>query len=69
MFLAPEFEIFYDDPFDPLLLASFDEFAAANETMQDLASHVPGQYFVWSTGEDQVVAQLNTGSLLLRSLF
>jgi hypothetical protein len=59
---AQDFELFYDDPFDPLPIASFDDFRAAKETMQDFASHVPGQYFVWSHEVDDVVAHLQTGS-------
>ncbi len=65
MTAAQKFELFYDDPFDPILIASFEELAAANAAMGDFALHVPGQYFVWSREEDQVAAQLSTGSSLL----
>ena len=67
MTAARQFEVFYDDPFDPLLIASFEVLGSAKAAMADFALHVPGQYFVWSPGEDEVVAQLNTGSSLLRA--
>ena len=56
------FDVFQDDPWDPLLIASFDEFASAKKAMENMASEIPGQYFVWACGEDQIMAQLNTGA-------
>jgi len=67
MLEGAQFDVFYDDPFEPLLLASFKESKAAKAAMRDFALHVPGQYFVWSSADDELVAQLNTGRSLLRS--
>lgn len=57
-----QFEVFHDDPFEPQLIASFDELASAKAAMEKAASEVPGKYFVWSSGEDEMIAQLNTGA-------
>lgn len=57
-----EFDLFYDDPLTPLLIGSFDEFAAAQAAMRDKASRVPGRYFIWSHEEEEVLAQLDTDS-------
>lgn len=67
MNIAQQYELFYDDPLDPLLIASFQKLRAAKVAMNHFAEHVPGQYFVWSRDEDEVVAQLNTGSSSLRA--
>lgn len=67
MLAAQKFDIFYDDPLEPLLIASFEEFGAAQAAMADFALHVPGQYFLWSPGADEVLEQLHTGGSLLRS--
>jgi hypothetical protein len=57
-----QFEVFYDDPLEPLLIASFEEFAVAKAAMERMAVNVPGHYFVWSPGEDEVLAQTDTRS-------
>ncbi len=54
-----QFELFCDDPLAPLLIGSFDEFAAAKAAMEDKAARVPGRYFIWSHEEEEVVAQLH----------
>lgn len=66
MFAARKFEVFYDDPFEPLLIAVFEDLDAARSAMEQWASHVPGQYFIWRHEEDEVVALVNTGRPLLR---
>lgn len=56
------FDVFYDDAVEPLLIASFEHLEDAMASMEDFASRVPGPYFVWAPGEDEVMAQLNTGA-------
>ena len=56
------FVVFQDDPWNPLLIASFDEFASAKEAMERMASEKPGQYFVWDAGEYQIMALSNSGA-------
>lgn len=68
MLAAQRFEIFYDDPFEPLLIAEFDDLPAARSAMEHFASFVPGKYFVWSPVEDEIVTHLSNGSPLLRLL-
>lgn len=57
-----QFELFCDDPWTPVLIASFDEFQVAKAAMEDRASRAPGRYFIWSNEEEEVVAQLHTDS-------
>jgi hypothetical protein len=59
-----EFEVFLDDPLEPLLIGSFDNFEAARTMMNQRASCVPGRYFVWSCFECEVMAQIETTSAM-----
>lgn len=56
------FDLFYDDSFEPLLIASFGHLEDAKNSMEHFASRVPGPYFVWASGEDEVMAQLNAAA-------
>jgi hypothetical protein len=59
---APErFDLFQDHPWEPKLIASFGELAAAKAAMEKIASEVPGRYFVWCSAEEETMARLNTG--------
>lgn len=57
---AEQFEVFYDDAFEPLIVASFDALQDAEAAMHDWASHVPGHYFVWCSRKDELVMQITT---------
>jgi len=48
MFCVQQFEVFYDDPLEPLPVGSFREIESAMAAMHKFASRVPGYYFVWS---------------------
>lgn len=39
-----------------MVLASFGERTAAEAALEDMASHVPGKYFVWHSASGEVVA-------------
>lgn len=55
-----QFDVVYDDPLEPLLIAACGELAAAETVMKRLALAIPGKYFVWSSGEGKVLARLDT---------
>lgn len=55
-----QFKVFHDDPIEPRLVASFDELASAKAAMEKTASEVPGTYFVWSSSEEEMMAQVDT---------
>jgi hypothetical protein len=60
---TPErFDVFPDHPSEPKLIASFNEFAGAKAAMEKMAARTPGKYFVWSSDEDELMAQVNTGT-------
>ena len=61
------FDVFQDDVWEPILIASFDEFASAKEAMEKMAFEKPGQYFVWASGEDEIIALMNTGAPWIKS--
>ncbi len=57
-----QFDVVFDDPNGPMILASFAERDVAKAAMEDLASHVPGEYFLWRSHSGEVIARLNRGS-------
>lgn len=52
------FELFRDDPVEPVFIAFFDELHLAKEAISGIASSIPGRYLIWSPTEGQIVAQV-----------
>jgi hypothetical protein len=62
MAFAHWFELFRDDPIEPVSIAAFDDLHVAKEAMRGIASSMPGGYLVWIPSEGQIVAQVLSAS-------